>query len=755
MNFANQFLNQPYETAVKDDPFTGLTEVRVFLSRQWRLIAIITGLSILVGALYIVTSPTKYTAQADMIIDTKKVTWTQSELSTEKLSVEDASVESEIETTKSETVALAVIKRLHLTDDPEFTGASHGILSPIFNLFRSSPKPDHSKPEVFNDELLRQALPVFKSNLKVLRLGHSYIEQIQYTSLSREKAAAIANAVADAYIEDQLQAKFEATRRASQWLQLRIGELRQQASNAFKEVQDFKSENSIIIGVEGKLASEVELDQLGTALAKARSDTTQARAKVDRMTRVMEQRSNNKGNLDLPDPVVNDALSNPVITRLRQQFLDDQGKESEWSSRYGSDHIAARNLRAEMAGLQRAIWDEVSRIAESYKSELAIARSQEEAIDKRMMEVFQKSASARQAQVRLRELETASNTYRGIYETFLSRFTQSVQQQSFPSTEARLVTVASPPSRPSSPKIALTMALATLCGLALGGIAAFAREQMNRQIHTRSQIEGLLNTSCLAVLPALKKTKPGLNRLRATRDSRAFRQIIDAAPFSSTAEALRYIKVAIDLHPTGAKIIGIVSALTGEGKTTVATSFAAFLAKAGARTLLIDADLRNPAMTRALGYSSAPGLLNMVADRSDFKDLVISDINFKFDFLPASARTKTSNSSDILTASAIKDMLKAASSEYDYILVDLPPILPVVDVKATAHLFDAFVLVVEWAATSTDEIVKAMRTSPVLSERLLGAVLNKTDEAVMRRFEGYSDRRYAYYTNENIPPEAA
>ena len=182
MNFANQFLNQPYETAVKDDPFTGLTQVRVFLSRQWRLIAIITGLSFLLGALYIVTSPTKYTAQADMIIDTKKVTWSQSELSTEKLSVEDASVESEIETTKSETVALAVIKRLHLTDNPEFTGTSHSILSRIFNLFRSSPNPDPSKSAAFNDELLRQALGVFKSNLKVLRLGHSYIEQIQYTS---------------------------------------------------------------------------------------------------------------------------------------------------------------------------------------------------------------------------------------------------------------------------------------------------------------------------------------------------------------------------------------------------------------------------------------------------------------------------------------------------------------------------------------------------------------------------------------------
>jgi Mrp family chromosome partitioning ATPase len=103
----------------------------------------------------------------------------------------------------------------------------------------------------------------------------------------------------------------------------------------------------------------------------------------------------------------------------------------------------------------------------------------------------------------------------------------------------------------------------------------------------------------------------------------------------------------------------------------------------------------------------------------------------------------------------MKDMLKAARSDYDYVLVDLPPLLPVVDVKAVAHLLDAFVLVVEWGSTSTDEILKAINTSPIVSERLLGAVLNKADEAVMRRFEGYSDRRYDYYTNDKFPAEAA
>jgi polysaccharide biosynthesis transport protein len=753
MNVAGQFT--PYGSLEENDAVNGsagILQIRDFLGRQWRLIALVTGLSIVVGAIYVAVSPARYTAEADMIIDTKRVTWTQTEMSAENRPLEDASVESEIETTRSEKVATAVIRRLRLDEDPEFVGAGAGLKRRIFSLFKLNSGPEQV---VSSDELIRRALGSVRNSLRITRLGRSYIEQIAFTSLDRDKAAKIANAFAEAYIEDQLQAKFDATHRASIWLEQRIGELRQQASDAYKAVQDFKSENSIIIGVDGKLASEVELDQLGIALAKARADTSQARARFDRISRVLEQRPDpGKESLDIPDPIVTDALSNPVITKLRQQFLDDQNKESEWSARYGADHQAARNLRAEMAALQRAIWDEISRIAESYKSELQITKSQEASIEKRMTDVFQNSSATRQSQVRLRELETAANTYRGIYETFLSRFTQSVQQQSFPSTEARVVTAASPPSLPTSPKLSLTLALAVICGFGLGTVAAFAREQMNRQIHTRAQLEKLLGVNCLAVLPAFAEKKPTFGKTQASPNSRVLQQLSAVAPFSATAEALRYIKVAIDLHPTGAKVIGIISALPAEGKTTVAAGFAAFAAKGGARTLLVDADLRNPSMTRTLGYANAPGLLNLVADKSDFDSLVITDSKFSFDFLPASTQIKPLNSSDILNSPAMKQMLKAAKNDYDYVIVDLPPVLPVVDVKAAAPLFDAFVLVVEWGSTSTDEIVRAVGASHILSERLLGTVLNKADEAIMRRFEGYSDRRYSYYTNEKTPAKA-
>lgn len=751
MNIARQYpvlgIDRIAPSEDRDDVIS-LIQVRDFLVRQWRLITVITILMIVGGIAFVATSQKQYTAQADMIIDTKRITWTQSELASENRTVEDASVESEIETTKSEKVALAVINRLNLIADPEFVGSGEPPWwRRLIAKIRSSNEPVSAPTKV---EIQNQAIATFKAKLRVTRLGRSYIEQIAFTSLDREKAAKIANSVAEAYIDDQLQAKFEATRRASAWLEQRIGELRQQASNAFKEVQDFKSQNSIIIGVDGKLASEVELDQLGAALAKARADTTQASAKFDRISRVMEQRFA-KGQLNIPDPIVTDALSNPIITKLRQQFLDDQGKESEWSGRYGPEHQAAKNLRLEMAAIQRAIWDEISRIAESYKSEFQIARSQEEAIDKRMLEVFQKSSSTRQSQVRLRELETAANTYRGIYETFLNRFTQSVQQQSFPSTEARLVTVASPPQVPSSPKLALTLALAGICGLGLGVIAAFGRERLNRKIRTRDEIENLLGKSCLAVFPAYRKLRPLDSNARrqgmATQGSTAFRLIHDAAPFSATAEALRYIKVAVDLHPAGAKNLGVVSALSGEGKTTVSISLAAFLAKSGARVLLIDADLRNPSLSRALGYADGPGLLDMVAEKTNFKNFVSTDAKYGFDVLPASTRMRAPNSSDVLTSARMKDMLRTAFAEYDYIISDLPPILPVVDVKAAAHMFDAFIMVVEWNFTSTDEILKAVKTSPILSERLIGTILNRVNENTMRRYEGYSARHYNYYSS--------
>ena len=160
-----------------------------------------------------------------------------------------------------------------------------------------------------------------------------------------------------------------------------------------------------------------------------------------------------------------------------------------------------------------------------------------------------------------------------------------------------------------------------------------------------------------------------------------------------------------------------------------------------------------PRLATRSAIRNSPGLLDLVTNKSSVQDLVIHDLKYKFDFLPSSTQIKPSNSSDILTSPAVKQMLKSAANDYDYVLVDLPPILAVVDVKAAAHLFDAFILVVEWGSTSTDDIVRAVATSSTLSEKLIGTILNKADVMDMRRMEGYSDRVYKYYSDDALSVE--
>src|SRR5438477_371753 len=187
----------------------------------------------------------------------------------------------------------------------------------IFALLQLNPRPE---PNTASDERTRRVLATLKKNLRVTRLGRSYVQLISYTSLGQKKAANIANAFADAYIEDQLEAKFETTQRASVWLEQRIEELRRQASNAYKAVQDYKSDNNLIVNIKGKLSSETELNKLSEALAKSRAGTTQARARLERIERVLQQRNDNAVP-DITDPVVSDALNNAIVTTLRQQFL--------------------------------------------------------------------------------------------------------------------------------------------------------------------------------------------------------------------------------------------------------------------------------------------------------------------------------------------------------------------------------------------------------------------------------------------------
>jgi exopolysaccharide transport family protein len=728
------------------------------LWRRRMVVIATTVLFLAAGFGYLILAPAKYTAITSIVIDTKRFQL-QGDLIAET-AVDQAAVESQIQTIKSEAVARNVVKSLNLTDDAEFAGVAESFLRQLILALGL----DTAAGPVSDEAMSRRAIARFRSMVDANRVGKSYVVGITFTSLDPNKAARIANEVAEAYIVDQLDARFQASQRASLWLQQRIGDLRDQASSAFRAVQDYKMENNII-DTSGKLNSELELDELASALARARAETSQAKAKLDRITSVVA--SNNHGALGVPDQAVADALNNQVIVRLRQQYLDAQKQEAEYSNRYGRTHTAVVNLRNEMAGLQRAIWDEVQRIAETYKSEYEIARSREQAIEKRVTEVFQQSSGTRQAQVKLRELETTAQTYRTLYENFLNRYTQAVQQATFPSTEARVITPASPPDSKSSPRTGLTLLAALIGGMGLGVGAAFAVEGLDRVVRTRQQLERDLRLVSLGTLPLVDGSASplakiwaqfgGIGRRSASsrwkhRDARGPgpRPLVLTGddPFSQSAETLRAVKVAVDLDRgvSVGKIVAFTSAIPGEGKTTVTSSLAAMIAHTGKRVLVIDGDLRNPALTESFAPQSRIGLVDVLAGRVSLQEGIAADAHRGFELLAGPLGLRLAHTADVLASPSMKETLDSCREIYDYILVDLPPMLPLVDVQAAAHMFDAYVLVTEWGRTTLHEVERAVSLSPLLAERLLGVVLNKVDVRAMRRFEGYVGRSvYPYY----------
>ena len=723
-----------------------------FVRRQYPIILFVALLTMGLGAVYVISTPSSYTAQATMIIDTRKVQLFQQQSIMGELAIDTAMVASQVEILKSENIAAAVIKELRLFEDPEFVSPQGGLLSALSdfipNLFGP---PDEHRSEF---ELARAAMGSFKGQLNVKRSGLTYVIEISFRSRNPEHAAQIANAVADAYVVDQLNAKYQATRRASQWLQDRIKELRDQASTAERAVVEFKAKNNIVnIGGSGggRLVNEQQLGEINSQLVVARAQVSEARARLTRIESILRS--------DLPDATVTDTLNSTVVSKLRSQYLDLANREADWSVRYGSNHLAAVNLRNQMRGIRSSILDELRRLAESYKSDYEIAKQREEEIQKRLTEAVAESQTTNQAQVVLRELESSAQTYRTLYDNFLQRYMETVQQQSFPISEARLITAASRPLSKSHPKTNLILALTAFGGGILGLALGWLRDLSDRVFRSTSQVETTLQVNCIAALPALTNgiTKPLLlsqgtigadakGPRMIVRDSGMLWSVVDA-PFSRFTESMRSIKIAADLDGVSklSKVIGVTSTLPNEGKSTIATNFAQLISHSGGRVILVDGDLRNPSLSRSLAPTANAGLLDVLAGRAILEDAVWTEPSTNLKFLPANVRSRFAHTNEVLASDAAKKLFDNLRQRFDYVVVDLSPLAPVVDARSTAHFVDSYIFVTEWGRTSVNVVEHALNDAREVYERLLGVVLNKANLRVLGRYGGYGG---SYYHNK-------
>ncbi|RQH11539.1 Wzz/FepE/Etk N-terminal domain-containing protein [Bradyrhizobium sp. RP6] len=701
------------------------------LRRQWPIIAVCTGASLALVIVYLAMAQPMYTANARIMMDTRQTQVLDKDSNASSALIDTGYVDSQVEIINSDDLILSVVRRLKLTEDPEFNGSKPGLLSIIIgkltSLFGSG---EPASQERIEHAVVQQV----QKNLRTERVLTTYVLSLSYKARSPDKAAKIANAIANAYLVGALEAKYQSTKRATEWLQQRSLELSEQASASDRAVQTFKAENNIV-GTSRGLMSEQQLSDLNTQLVQARAATAEAKARLDRIDTISDQ--------DVAQSTVTDALNNSVITRLRAQYLDLQAQYSDWSRRYGKTHLAAVNLANKMDELRKNIADEVRRIADAYRSDYEIAKSREASLEKNVKELVAQAGNKGQAEVKLRDLESAADTYRNLYNNFLEKLQSATQNQSFPLSEARLISTATKPDRKSSPRTVLALVGGMVGGLCLGFGVAFARELLSDVLRTPGEVEDELGVKCLGVLPDIRPpAKAGASDLS--------RYVVDH-PFSRFAETLRNIKVSIDVArlTREIKVIGIVSSLPKEGKTTVAANFAQLVALTGHRTVLIDGDLHTRSLTRELAPNAKSGLVEALNDPASLGYHVQRSKETGLDFLPSVVASRMVNSADVIGSKAMAELLKVLREHYEYIVIDLAPVMPVADSKAVSFLIDAMVYVIEWGQTTRSALQESVSGSEVLQKKLLGAVLNRANPKMLKRIEAYKGKHHNSYYVEH------
>jgi len=313
--------------------------------------------------------------------------------------------------------------------------------------------------------------------------------------------------------------------------------------------------------------------------------------------------------------------------------------------------------------------------------------------------------------------------------------------------------------------LGLSLVLGMLMGAGLGGLNEFNE----RFFRTGEDVRDRVGLKFLGYLPMIggklgKDEKPGETQVDAktakslsAAEKRARMRVSIDSPASMFSETLRSSKVAFDvvMEGQGSRVIGIISALPGEGKSTVAANLAGLLAANGAKTLLIDGDLRNPGLSRSLGMEAEQGLMEAVVNGQTWQSVGKIDRQTKLAIIPAVLRGNFSHTSELLSSAGMRRFIENAKETFEYIIVDLPPLGPVVDAKAFAPLVDGFVLVTEWGRTPRAMVRSMLESEPYVANKIVGAVLNKVDLKKLAKYgsfgasEKFFDKYSTYYLDKS------
>jgi polysaccharide biosynthesis transport protein len=703
--------------------------------RGWLLIVAGTIFGLICALLLLSTMPPIYKAGSRIAFERTLPRYMQMNKVTNEPIIDDYDTLGQTYVISSESILLRTIRSLSLASDPEFVGGkeSHTPGSRIRGLVRDIAQSlGYSPSEKRSDDPEKIAMAGLLRNLSVSREDVASVLTVGFSSSDPAKAAAIVNTIVETYVNDTIAGKMKSTNVAGKVVQERVEELKQQAKDAERAVLEYKMANNLV-GTGTNTLSGEQLATLQTHMTTARVSMAEARARMERIAKD-------------PDASAIFAPDNEIITRLRSELLDLSVRAKDIEGRVGKDHLAAVKVRNRMEEVREAISTEQKRVAGSFSKNYELARAQYDELSAAMSRAMSEEGANSDTKARLRELESAAETLRSLYNQALQQASQMgrVEAQPAITPDVRVLMRASPPTQTeSSKKRWLVLAGGSAIGLLLGGALVLARNFPFGVFRTSQQVTHATGLPC-AVLPELR----GADEQASLQTGE---YVLDW-PYSRFSQTLHSIWATINAaqREAGSKVICVISSTPGEGKTTVAVNLAAHFAQhSKMRVLVIDADFHRQSLTNRVAPDARVGFKEALEEPAALAKFVIRKERLNLDVLPCPAPERMANAAELLATAEMEQLIEVARKTYDLVIIESPPMAAVVDHKMIARHSDGFIFVIEWGKTSQRLVRECLSDASGLLDRVLCAVLNKVDPSALRSIEHYKgDGFQKYYTEQ-------
>ncbi|WP_028321878.1 GumC family protein [Desulfatiglans anilini] len=743
-------MNEPLiDSPEREKPVDLRRYLQVVLKRRWVILAVFAVILIAV-ALKTYTATPVYRATTRLIIEkslSASSVMPQNGMFYEIWDPQFYNTQHKI--IQSRAVAASVIDRLNLEHSEEFfpkpkddpvsrvkrfiADQVQGVKAAAAALFRTGDRqavlqPDQADSKGPDSGLISAVM----DRITVTPVRDTRLVDVSFDAKDPVLAAMIANAVAQAYIEGNLETRLASVKDAVEWLSDRIEDERRKVNEAEYALLQYKERNKIItdFSSDTEQVTAQKLAQLNAQVVDAES------ARVEAET-LLNQALALRGSPELIGSIP-DVLSNSLISEIKSMEVDIYKQMSELSKKYGKNHPRMVALDSELKELNARKAKEVERVVNSLRNRYMVAQAKEESLKRAFEEQKEQALQLNEKAIRYSLLNREVESAREMYDLLVKRFKEATVAEDMKADNVRVIDRAEVPASPVSPDKRRNLLLALAVGLALGVGAAFLLEYLDNTIKLPEELKDHLDVAYLGPVPAFQPEGDGVS---AGGDLACVH-----SPRSGASEAYRGIRTNLLFSSAGSapQVILITSATPQDGKTVTTANLGVTMAQAGSRTVIIDCDLRKPKLHKVFGVKSDCGLTNLLVGAKGSEQAILATEVPGLDLIPSGPIPP--NPSEMLGSSQMADLLTTLRSRYERILLDSPPVTAVTDATVLASAVDGVVLVIRAGSTVRAAAAGAVDQIRAVGGHILGGLLNAVDADGGKYY--YQHYYYHYYGDD-------